>query len=150
MTTITYGALPARAVAVAPRVRLRLTRRGRAVIAVLVSLPLVLALLSLGLNGGVAVAGSSAEPVTVTVEAGQSLWTLAVDLLTIGLRLNRIVTRDPAELGMRAPGRISNEERLYVYKRAGEPCRRCHTPIVWADVGGRRVWWCPRCQSERS
>lgn len=80
----------------------------------------------------------------------KALWELSVDLLTIGLRLNRIVTRDPAEVGVSAPGRISNAERLYVYKRGGEPCRRCHTPIVWADVGGRRVWWCPVCQPERT
>jgi endonuclease VIII len=84
----------------------------------------------------------------VTPEEAKGLWSMTVDLLEIGLRLNRIVTRNPAEIGMRAPGRVPNTERLYVYKRAGEPCRRCHTPIAWADVGGRRVWWCPSCQPE--
>lgn len=65
------------------RTRLRLTRRGRAVIAVLVSLPLVIALVGLSLNGGGATATSSAanaaaaSVTTVTVEAGQSLWSLA-------------------------------------------------------------------------
>lgn len=84
MTTITYGSIP---VAVSPRVqasrvqasrtRLRLTRRGRAVIAALVALPFVLGLLTAALNGGGAVAGSTDAPATVTVEAGQSLWSLA-------------------------------------------------------------------------
>jgi endonuclease VIII len=83
-------------------------------------------------------------------EQAKALWAMSADLLSIGLRLNRIVTRDPAEIGMRAYGRVPNSERLYVYKRGGEPCRRCHTPIVWADVGGRRVWWCPRCQPEHA
>ena len=84
----------------------------------------------------------------VSSEDAKVLWVLSVDLLTIGLRLNRIVTRDPQEVGLRSPSRISDDERLYVYKRDGEPCRRCHTTIVWADVGGRRVWWCPRCQPQ--
>jgi nucleoid-associated protein YgaU len=60
------------------RTRLRLTRRGRAVIAILVSLPLVIALVMLALNGGGATATSGAvAPTTVTVQAGESLWSLA-------------------------------------------------------------------------
>jgi endonuclease-8 len=85
---------------------------------------------------------------TLAPEQVKSIWSTSVDLLEIGLRLNRIVTRDPAELGMSAPGRIPDAERLYVYKRGGEPCRRCATPIVWTDLSGRRVWWCPHCQPE--
>lgn len=77
MTTITYGAAP---ISLVPRTRLRLTRRGRIVIAALVALPLVLGLLGLALNGGGAVAGSTAASVTVTVEPGQSLWSLAEQL----------------------------------------------------------------------
>jgi endonuclease-8 len=81
-------------------------------------------------------------------EQVKGIWSTTADLLSIGLRLNRIVTRDPAELGLSAPGRVPADERLYVYKRGGEPCRRCGTPIVWTEVGGRRVWWCPHCQPE--
>ena len=62
----------------AARTRLRLTRRGRAVIAALVSLPLVIALALLALNGGGATATSGeVSPATVTVQAGESLWSLA-------------------------------------------------------------------------
>jgi len=80
MSSITYGtgtydggfALPV------ARTRLRLTRRGHAVIAVLVSLPLVIALVMLALNGGGATATSGVvQSTTVTVQAGQSLWSLA-------------------------------------------------------------------------
>ncbi|MEN9620102.1 MAG: hypothetical protein RL499_295 [Actinomycetota bacterium] len=97
MSAITYGptvriapVLPASTVlastvrkstpvrAVAPRTRLRLTRRGRAVIAALVSLPLVIALVMTVLNGGGATATSGDIAVsTVTVEAGESLWSVA-------------------------------------------------------------------------
>ncbi len=35
---------------------------------------------------------------------------------------------------------------LWVYGRAGKPCRRCGT-LIETDWGGERVsYWCPRCQ----
>lgn len=33
-----------------------------------------------------------------------------------------------------------------VYGREGEPCRRCHAPIVREKVGGRSTFFCLRCQ----
>jgi endonuclease-8 len=38
---------------------------------------------------------------------------------------------------------------LWVYGRAGRPCRRCGTPIRGARQGeqARMTYWCPRCQS---
>jgi formamidopyrimidine-DNA glycosylase len=36
--------------------------------------------------------------------------------------------------------------RLYVYERAGEPCRRCRTPIRHFTQGQRSTYWCPQCQ----
>ena len=41
-------------------------------------------------------------------------------------------------------GRMQNE--FNVYGRAGEPCRRCRTPIEKTRLGGRGTWYCPRCQ----
>jgi endonuclease VIII len=38
---------------------------------------------------------------------------------------------------------------LYVYGRAGRPCRRCRTPIAVARQGTdlpRSTYWCPACQ----
>ena len=39
-------------------------------------------------------------------------------------------------------------ERLWVYGRVGEPCRRCGTPIKIAKQGrdARLTYWCPTCQ----
>ncbi len=34
----------------------------------------------------------------------------------------------------------------WVYRRGGEPCRRCHTPIRRDKIGGRSSHWCPNCQ----
>lgn len=52
-------------------------------------------------------------------------------------RWNRTTT------GNRRPG-----QDLWVYGRAGEPCRRCGTPIRRAESGDaeRVTYWCPSCQ----
>ncbi len=41
---------------------------------------------------------------------------------------------------------------LWVYGRAGKPCRRCGTPIASAPHGAfdRITYWCPSCQPHRS
>jgi formamidopyrimidine-DNA glycosylase len=36
--------------------------------------------------------------------------------------------------------------RLAVYHRAGEPCRRCGTPIARIVQAGRSTYFCPACQ----
>jgi endonuclease-8 len=48
----------------------------------------------------------------------------------------------------RTTGRANPSERLWVYKRAGEPCRQCGTAIVSRKQGSeaRITFWCPRCQ----
>lgn len=50
--------------------------------------------------------------------------------------------------GDNRPGR-----RMWVYGRAGAPCRRCGTPIRASALGAtatseRDVYWCPTCQPE--
>lgn len=37
-------------------------------------------------------------------------------------------------------------QRLFVYERKGEPCRRCGTPVRHAVMGQRSTYWCGRCQ----
>jgi formamidopyrimidine-DNA glycosylase len=34
----------------------------------------------------------------------------------------------------------------WVYRRGGEPCRQCGTPIRRDKLGGRSSHWCPSCQ----
>jgi formamidopyrimidine-DNA glycosylase len=48
--------------------------------------------------------------------------------------------RDPAG----SSGRM--QEEFKVYGRAGEPCRRCGTPIEKIRAAGRGTWYCPACQ----
>jgi endonuclease-8 len=42
------------------------------------------------------------------------------------------------------------EDNLWVYGRAGLPCRKCGTPIEVARRGveARPSYWCPRCQKK--
>ena len=35
----------------------------------------------------------------------------------------------------------------WVYRRSGEPCRVCGTPIKRDKLGGRSSHWCPSCQA---
>jgi formamidopyrimidine-DNA glycosylase len=43
-----------------------------------------------------------------------------------------------------APGYFS--QKLFVYGRAGAPCRNCGTPVKQRVQGGRATYWCPACQ----
>ncbi len=60
------------------------------------------------------------------------------------IRANRMAPGRTTVPGARRPG-----ERLWVYGRAGRPCRRCGD-LIMSLAGGdppRRAWWCPTCQS---
>jgi formamidopyrimidine-DNA glycosylase len=39
-----------------------------------------------------------------------------------------------------------NQDYLFVYGRAGQPCRRCGRPIERRLIAQRGTWFCPRCQ----
>ncbi len=48
----------------------------------------------------------------------------------------------------RTTGRANPADRLWVYGRAGQPCRKCGTPIqsLKQGPGARVTFWCPNCQ----
>jgi endonuclease-8 len=58
---------------------------------------------------------------------------------------NKITTYVPMR---RTTARANVAERLWVYKRTGEPCRHCGSAIVSRKQGfdARTSFWCPRCQ----
>jgi formamidopyrimidine-DNA glycosylase len=41
------------------------------------------------------------------------------------------------------------ENFFLVYDRAGQPCKRCRTPIQRIVQGGRSTYFCPHCQPRR-
>jgi endonuclease-8 len=74
---------------------------------------------------------------------------LARDLLVANAQRargpERVTTREPATGRSLAPG------ALWVYRRAGRPCRRCGTLIRAAQQGSdlpRTTYWCPACQPD--
>ncbi|WP_445166079.1 Fpg/Nei family DNA glycosylase [Mycolicibacterium sp. Dal123E01] len=72
-------------------------------------------------------------------------WTDLVALMKVGVRRGKIVVVRP-EHDHGAPSYAPNRPRTYVYRRAGDPCRVCSTPVRTAVLEGRNVFWCPTCQ----
>jgi endonuclease-8 len=50
----------------------------------------------------------------------------------------------------RTTRRMDSEERLWVYRRQGQECRRCGATILMRKQGeqARVTFWCPNCQSD--
>lgn len=73
-------------------------------------------------------------------------------LLTRGQALIRLNVEERsvaggASGGRLTTGRLNPRETLWVYDRAGQPCRRCATPIsAGMETDGRRTYWCSVCQ----
>ena len=73
-------------------------------------------------------------------------WLDLVELMKVGVRRGRIIVVRP-EHDHGAPAYGPKRPRTYVYRRAGEPCRLCGTPIRTAEMAGRNLFWCPGCQA---
>lgn len=52
----------------------------------------------------------------------------------------------------RTTGRSDSAERLWVYSRGGQPCRKCGTRVESTKQGmdARLTYWCPRCQPDEA
>jgi endonuclease VIII len=73
-------------------------------------------------------------------------WTDLVELMNVGVRKGRIITIRPED-DHGAPSYGPRRPRTYVYRRAGDPCRVCSTPIRTEVLEGRNLFWCPTCQT---
>jgi endonuclease-8 len=71
----------------------------------------------------------------VPEETVRALWRDWVHLLRIGYDTGLMYTMDDEDSG--------EPPEHWVYKRAGEPCLLCGTPIAMQDLGGRNLYWCP-------
>lgn len=76
-----------------------------------------------------------------------AMWADLVRLMRAGVRAGRIVTTDPADRE-RSSGPARRSDAHYVYRRTGEPCRRCGTPIASTVMVARNLFWCPLCQPD--
>ena len=82
----------------------------------------------------------------VPEEVARELWRDWVDLLDDGIRTGVMVTRHGLDQEARAIALVDSEHRHAVYKRTGQPCLVCGTPIQMEDMGTRKLYWCPVCQ----
>jgi endonuclease VIII len=61
---------------------------------------------------------------------------------------HRGVTNDlDRAAALKAQGLSFGRYRHHVFDRADEPCWQCAHPIERVDVGGRGIYFCPRCQA---
>jgi len=72
------------------------------------------------------------------------IWADLVTLMRAGLRTGAIIATTPADRPRGAP--VLPDNAHYVYRRAGLPCRRCHTQVALAELAGRNLYWCSSCQ----
>lgn len=78
----------------------------------------------------------------VPVARLRRLWADLRSVMAAGVATGRIVTTLPEH-------RAGGDEPWYVYRRAGLSCLVCGAQVQQTDLGGRRVFWCPRCQRRR-
>ena len=78
----------------------------------------------------------------LSVEQITDIWTDSVQLLKIGVATGFMITRD--ELAKKRPAK---DERNFVYKREGLPCRVCGTNLSLEVMAARKLYWCVSCQS---
>lgn len=76
----------------------------------------------------------------------RELWRDWVKLLTIGVKTGQMLTMDGMTSAQRRAALAAREDRHWVYRRAGEPCRVCGTVIVMEMMEARKLYFCPRCQ----
>jgi len=79
----------------------------------------------------------------------QAMWADLRALMRAGVRMGRIDTvraeHDPSVTG-RPPRRDRHGGEVYVYRRVGQPCHVCGTPVATRVLAGRNLFWCPTCQ----
>jgi len=80
----------------------------------------------------------------VTEEQAERLLAAVRQVLNEGLR-DRGTTIDSYVDPFGNPGK--HQENLRVYGRSGKSCLVCGATIEYTEVGGRRTFFCPQCQS---
>jgi endonuclease-8 len=86
---------------------------------------------------------------TLTPAAWSSLWTDLRALMQEAVVNGRIDTVHSAHTpeAMNRPPRVDRHGgEVYVYRRAGQPCLICGTPVSAGTLAARNSYWCEECQ----
>ena len=85
-------------------------------------------------------------------QSWRAIWSDLVELMTIGVRDNRIDTvraeHTPEAMG-RPPRRDDHGGEVYVYRRNGMDCLVCGREVRTQLLEGRNLFWCATCQRRR-
>jgi len=68
------------------------------------------------------------------------------DLARIVRRAKQVLEANKERAVQTTTGDLGRGRQHWVYRREREPCRRCRTPVRRAEIDGRGVYYCPRCQ----
>jgi endonuclease VIII len=75
------------------------------------------------------------------------------DLPAVVTLAHRLLRSNRDHAAQSTTGSTARGSEHWVYRRAGQPCRRCGSPIVPGIQGQppdhRTTWWCPTCQPQR-
>ncbi len=82
----------------------------------------------------------------VAEETVRAIWQDWVRLLRIGVETGQMMTMDGLTGDDYAQAMAHRDDRHWVYKREGLPCRVCGTHIALEEMGARKLYWCPNCQ----
>ncbi|MCW4459714.1 Fpg/Nei family DNA glycosylase [Microbacterium sp. MPKO10] len=82
----------------------------------------------------------------VPEETVREIWRDWVRLLRIGIETGQMMTMDDLTGDDYVRAMANRDDRHWVYKREGLPCRVCGTNIVLEEMGARKLYWCPVCQ----
>jgi formamidopyrimidine-DNA glycosylase len=90
------------------------------------------------------------------IYAAEALWRARIDPRASAraldvVRLRALLRAVRFVLRRATGGRYTDDSTvdLDVYDRAGEPCRRCRTPVARIVQAGRSTYFCPSCQRDR-
>ena len=80
----------------------------------------------------------------LSTRTAKRMWWDIVGLMEDGVRDGRIITTRQEDRDATVP--LWPENAYYVYQRQGLGCRRCNAKVSLAEVAGRKLYWCSRCQ----
>jgi endonuclease VIII len=76
-------------------------------------------------------------------EQWDAVWADLVALMRDGVRRGKIETLRPEHV---PPPGERGARKVYVYRRTGDPCLVCGTPVARETHLARNLFWCPACQ----
>ncbi|GAB4454522.1 MAG: endonuclease VIII [Anaerolineae bacterium] len=87
------------------------------------------------------------RPADCSPEQLRRLAEAALALARQSYRTRGITNSPELAEALRRQGVSRSEYRFWVFNRQAEPCRVCATPIQKETLGGRRLYYCPSCQT---